>query len=225
MIPIISIVGRSGSGKTTLMEQVIRHLTERGYRVGTIKHDAHDFEIDYEGKDSWRHKKAGAKTVVLASSKKVAVVKEVETEWSPESLAFTFASDHDIVITEGYKQSTFPKIEVFRRTHTAEPVCLEDPNLIALATDIEAEGQEMGQEKAQGDLPRLDINNSEGVANFIEERFLTPIPEKGVLLAVDGKVVTLKPFIELLVKESVRGIIKSLKGCSNPGEIEIKIRQ
>ncbi|MCP3677238.1 MAG: molybdopterin-guanine dinucleotide biosynthesis protein B [Deltaproteobacteria bacterium] len=222
MIPIVSIVGRSGSGKTTLLEQVIRHLTERGYRVGTIKHDAHDFEIDYEGKDSWRHKRAGAKTVVLASSKKVAVVKEVETEWSPESLAFTFASDHDIVITEGFKQSTIPKIEVFRRSHTEEPVCLEDPNLIALATEIEAE-QARGKEK--GNLPRLDINNSEGVANFIERRFLTPIPERGVLLSVDGKVVTLKPFIDRLIKESVRGIIKSLKGYSNPGEIELKIRK
>jgi len=221
MIPIVSIVGRSGSGKTTLLEKVIRLLTKRGFRVGTIKHDAHDFEIDYEGKDSWRHKQAGARTVVLASSKKIAVVKDAGGEWSPESLAFTFASDHDIVITEGFKQSTFPKIEVFRKSHTAEPVCLKDHNLIALATEIEREGQK--NDTSNEDLPRLDINDAEGVADFIEERFLTPVPEKGLLLSVDRRVIALDSSTERLVTESVRGIIKGLKGCSEPGEIEIKI--
>ncbi|MFQ5329964.1 MAG: molybdopterin-guanine dinucleotide biosynthesis protein B [Thermodesulfobacteriota bacterium] len=223
MIPIVSIVGRSGSGKTTLLEKVIRRLTERGYRVGTIKHDAHDFEIDYEGKDSWRHKQAGASTVVLASSKKIAVVKDAGREWSPESLAFTFASDHDIVITEGFKQSTIPKIEVFRKSHTAEPVCLDDSNLIALATEIAEEGQE--KDTLKKELPRLDINDAEGVADFIAQRFLTPVPEKGVLLAVDGQAIALDPSSERLIKESLQGIIKSLNGCSEPGEIEVKIRQ
>ena len=70
MGPIVSIVGKSGSGKTTLLEKVVAELTKRGYNVGTIKHDVHGFEIDYEGKDSWRHKKAGAKTVVLSSPDK-----------------------------------------------------------------------------------------------------------------------------------------------------------
>ena len=219
MIPIVSIVGKSGSGKTTLLEQVIGRLTGKGHRVGTIKHDAHDFEIDYEGKDSWRHKQAGASTVVLASRNKVAVVKDVKKEWSLERLALAFADDHDIIITEGFKQSPFPKIEVIRKACSLKPLCSKDKTLIAIATDI----------KARGKLPRFDINDIEGIADFIEERFLHPPhrpPHGGsATLVVDGKVVTLKPFIETLLKESLRGIIKSLKGCANPREIEVKIKK
>jgi len=74
---MVSIVGKSGSGKTTLLEKVVAELTKRGYRVGTIKHDVHGFEIDHEGKDSWRHKMAGAKTVALSSPDRVAVIKDV----------------------------------------------------------------------------------------------------------------------------------------------------
>ena len=69
MAPIISIIGKSGSGKTTLLEMVISELTRRGYSVGILKHDAHGFEIDHEGKDSWRHKQAGASVVALASGR------------------------------------------------------------------------------------------------------------------------------------------------------------
>jgi molybdopterin-guanine dinucleotide biosynthesis protein B len=86
MVPIVSIVGKSGSGKTTLLEKVIKELTHRGYTVGVLKHDAHGFEIDHEGKDSWRHKKAGASTVALSSPEKFAVIKDVLTEWFPERI-------------------------------------------------------------------------------------------------------------------------------------------
>ncbi|OGQ40569.1 MAG: molybdopterin-guanine dinucleotide biosynthesis protein B, partial [Deltaproteobacteria bacterium RIFCSPLOWO2_01_FULL_42_9] len=86
---MVSIVGKSGSGKTTLLEKVVAELTKRGYRVGTIKHDVHGFEIDHEGKDSWRHKMAGAKTVVLSSPDRVAVIKDVDEEWLPDKLAFS----------------------------------------------------------------------------------------------------------------------------------------
>lgn len=92
---------------------------------------------------------------------------------------------------------------------------MKDRHLIAIASDI----------KTRGKVPRFDINDPEGVADFIEERFLGSPVSEGATLVVDGKVVTLKPFIEALVKESIRGIVKSLKGCSNPREIEIKIRK
>jgi molybdopterin-guanine dinucleotide biosynthesis protein B len=74
MIPIVSIVGKSDSGKTTLLEKLVAELKSRGFRVGTIKHDAHSFEIDHEGKDSWRHKKAGASVSIISSAEKIGMV-------------------------------------------------------------------------------------------------------------------------------------------------------
>jgi molybdopterin-guanine dinucleotide biosynthesis protein B len=80
MIPVVSVVGKSNSGKTTLIEKMIGELVRRGYRVATIKHNLHGFEIDHEGKDSWRHKQAGARTTVIASPHRVAVVEDVEKD-------------------------------------------------------------------------------------------------------------------------------------------------
>jgi len=80
MVPIVSIVGKSDSGKTTLIEKLLPALTGRGYRVATVKHDVHGFEVDQEGKDSWRHKQAGAHTVVISSPNKVALIRDVERD-------------------------------------------------------------------------------------------------------------------------------------------------
>ena len=77
MPPIISIVGKSDSGKTTLLEKLIAEIKNRGYHIGTIKHDTHGFDIDREGKDTWRHKKAGASTVAISSPTKVAIIKDI----------------------------------------------------------------------------------------------------------------------------------------------------
>lgn len=215
MIPVLSIVGRSGSGKTTLLEKVIEKLDARGYRVGTIKHDVHGFDIDYEGKDSWRHRRAGSRTVVLSSKDNLAVIKDVDEEWSPDRLAFSFFSGVDIIITEGYKKSGYPKIEVIRKGRSLKPVCNRDPSLIAIASDI----------KGKGKLPRFDINDATGIADFIEERFLKdPSLSRGRLM-VNGKEIPLKPFIETFIVESISGMVSSLKDCSNPKEIEIRIKR
>jgi molybdopterin-guanine dinucleotide biosynthesis protein B len=81
MIPILSVVGRSNAGKTTLIVKMIAELVRRGYRVATIKHNRHGFEIDHEGKDSWRHKQAGARITVIASPHQVAVVEDIEKDY------------------------------------------------------------------------------------------------------------------------------------------------
>ena len=86
MIPIVSIVGKSDIGKTTLIEKLLPELTGRGYRVATVKHDVHGFEVDREGKDSWRHKKAGAHTVVISSPQKIALIRDVEKDLTLEEV-------------------------------------------------------------------------------------------------------------------------------------------
>ncbi|MBI3399160.1 MAG: molybdopterin-guanine dinucleotide biosynthesis protein B [Deltaproteobacteria bacterium] len=215
MVPIVSIVGKSGSGKTTLLEKVVAELTKRGYKVGTIKHDVHGFEIDCEGKDSWRHKRAGATTVVLSGPGKIAVIKDVDKEWPPEMLCFSFINGADIIITEGYKKAGYPKIEVVRKTKSLKPICRKDKNLIGIASDIKFKSK---------DVPRFDINDSKGIANLIENRFLRKKTANKIDLMVNKEQITLKPFINELLAEAIKAMLSSLKGCKNPKQIELKIR-
>lgn len=162
MPPVLSIVSKKNSGKTTLLEKLIPELGRRGYRVGTIKHDVHGFDIDREGKDSWRHKQAGARGVVISSPKKISLIKDIEQEWTIDQIVAGFFADMDLVITEGYKKEGKPQIEVFREAAHSTPLhSRTHPNtLIAVASDVPID---LG-------VPRLDINDIQGIADLIEDR-------------------------------------------------------
>jgi len=168
MPPVVSFVSKKNSGKTTLLEKLIPELCRRGYRVGTIKHDVHGFDIDHEGKDSWRHKQAGAGTVVISSPRKIALVKEVDEEVRLDDIIAQFFSDKDLVITEGYKRSDKPKIEVFRSTVHRTPLHTDasSNHLVAVVSDIPID---LG-------VPRFDINDVQAITDFIENRFLKKRP-------------------------------------------------
>jgi len=135
MIPIVSIVGKSNSGKTTLIEQLIPELIKRGYQVAVIKHHLDSFEIDHKGKDSWRHKQAGAKIVVVSSPQKIALIEDVSKDHSLEELATQFIRGVDIIITEGFKRDRHPKVEVYRKNVHHQPLADELENLIAMVSD------------------------------------------------------------------------------------------
>lgn len=216
MVPVISIVGRSGSGKTTLIEKLVKELTTRGYRVGTVKHDAHGFEIDHEGKDSWRHKRAGAETVVLASAEKFAVIRDIEEEWSPTRLVASFLTHVDVVVAEGFKESGFRKIEVVRKEKATEPVCAGSELLLALATDVE--GLDVG-------VPVYNIDDFRGMADLIEKEIIKKHKPKSISLLADGSPVELNPFVEGILREGVLGMLSTLKGCGDAREVEIRIRK
>ncbi len=109
---VVSIIGKSGSGKTTLIKKLIPELIKRGYKVGTIKHTHHDFEIDKPGKDSWSHKRAGASSVAISSSNKIAFIKDTDKEVSVEELVSKLFFDIDILLTEGYKFNNLPTIKI-----------------------------------------------------------------------------------------------------------------
>jgi molybdopterin-guanine dinucleotide biosynthesis protein B len=160
MTPLICIVGRSQTGKTTLLEKLIPALTGRGFRIGTIKHSHHIFDFDKIGKDSWRHKDAGAETVVIASPGKIAMIKN-DHEGTLDSLHEFFA-DLDLVITEGYKGEQRPKIEVVRAARHTEALLAEDPNLVAVATDVEMVLK----------VPVFGLEDVEQLADFIEKNYL-----------------------------------------------------
>jgi len=162
MIPIVSIVGKSDSGKTTLLEKLIAELSRRGYRVATIKHDVHGFDIDHEGKDSWRHKQAGAMMTIISSPQKVAVVEDVDHDHEIVELRERYIRNVDLILTEGYKRNPHPKIEVFRRELNRELLSGPGDNLLALASN---QMMDIG-------VPCLDINDVRGLADLIEKTFL-----------------------------------------------------
>ena len=158
--PIVSVVGFSGSGKTTLLEKLIRELASRGYRVGTIKHDIHGFEMDKPGKDSWRHKNAGASTTIISSPHQIGMVMDVDHDHDPTDLK-RFFGNVDIVFTEGYKRGDKPKLEVFRHDIHQEPLCKNDAHLIAFISDTLID---LG-------VPHFLLNDIEGLANFLISSF------------------------------------------------------
>jgi len=163
-IPIISIVSKKNCGKTTLLEKLIPVLKQRGYRVGIVKHDVHGFNIDHEGKDTYRHKAAGADTVAISCPWKLSVIKDVAQEWTPDQLVAQYFTDVDIVITEGYKRSAYPQIEVFRKEAHQEPLNAigEHRTLVAFVSDVP---MDFG-------VPHIDLNDVQAVADLIENQFL-----------------------------------------------------
>jgi len=165
MMPIISIVGRSKSGKTSLIEQLIPEFIKRGYRVATIKHHGNDFPIDHEGKDSWRHKAAGAHTVVISSPQKIALIEDSPHDLSLDELATRFIRGADIIIAEGFKREGHPKVEVFRKEIHPHPLAPELENVIAVVSDV----------SLTIDIPCLGINDIKGIADLIEGQFITKI--------------------------------------------------
>ncbi|HKK73319.1 MAG TPA: molybdopterin-guanine dinucleotide biosynthesis protein B [Candidatus Krumholzibacteria bacterium] len=136
----VAFVAPSGTGKTTLVEAVIRTLRGRGWRVGALKHDAHDFDIDHPGKDSHRFREAGAGTTAIASATQVAVMRTTASAWSLDRVLATCFGDEDLVLVEGYSTGDLPKIAVHRAA-TGQPlrVGIDDPDLIAVVTDVELE--------------------------------------------------------------------------------------
>jgi molybdopterin-guanine dinucleotide biosynthesis protein B len=162
MTPIISIVGSSDSGKTTLLEKIIPELKLRGYRVALVKHDTHGFNIDHEGKDSWRLKRAGADAVVISSPQKIALIQDVDRDHTLEELSKRLPLEVDIILSEGYKCGSHPKIEVFRKGHRKELLCKAEDNLLAVASDV---ALVVG-------VPCLNINDPEALVDLLEEKFL-----------------------------------------------------
>ena len=215
MIPIISVVGKSDIGKTTLIEKLLPELTRRGYRIATVKHDIHGFEVDREGKDSWRHKQAGAHTVVISSPQKVALIRDVEKDLTLEEIREKFIQDVDLILSEGYKKDTQPKIEVFRKGKYKELLCTKEDNLIAIASD---QTFDIG-------VSCFFLDDVKGLADFIEKKFLTQNERKEVTLKVNGKTIPLNPFVKGFLSATVKGMLTSLKGCDSPTQIEIRIEE
>jgi hypoxanthine phosphoribosyltransferase len=165
--PVISMVGQSGSGKTVFLEKLIAELKARRLKIATIKHHPHRFEIDQEGKDSWRHARAGSDTVVVSSPNQVAVIKKLDQEMDLDSIVEAYLGDVQLVITEGYKTGPKKKIEVSRKERGRTLVSPTE-DLIAIVTD----------QPFDLDVPQFGLEDVAGVASLLERRVLarhTPV--------------------------------------------------
>ncbi|MFO7749226.1 MAG: molybdopterin-guanine dinucleotide biosynthesis protein B [Desulfobacteraceae bacterium] len=159
---IIAVVGKSDSGKTTLLEKLIPEMKKRGHRIGVVKHAHHGFDMDKKGKDSWRHRKAGADASLLVSPGRIGLIKNQEPG-SVQELK-TYLSDMDLIITEGFKREKLPKIEIFRKGgRHKDPLCMEDSNLAAFVTDSDY----------APDVPIFRLDAIEALADFLEKQFIS----------------------------------------------------
>jgi molybdopterin-guanine dinucleotide biosynthesis protein B len=167
---VVGFAGFSGSGKTTLVEQLIPALKLRGQRVSVVKHAHHSFDIDHPGKDTWRHREAGAFEVLAASPKRLVVMREFEArvEHSVHDLLAQMHAAVDWVLVEGFKQSDLPKVEVWRQAHGKPLRFPDDQHIVAIATDDAA------ALPVTAHCPVLDLNVADDVAAWLvdnAERF------------------------------------------------------
>jgi molybdopterin-guanine dinucleotide biosynthesis protein MobB len=158
---IFGVVGWKNAGKTGLMERLVHELTGRGLRISTVKHAHHSFDVDYEGKDSFRHRAAGAQEVLLASGQRFALMHELRGAEEP-SLAQLLAklSPVDLVLVEGYKRDAHPKIEAYRAVTGNPLIAPTDPTIQAVASDTAIDY----------DGVVFDLNDTKHIADFIQAK-------------------------------------------------------
>lgn len=214
MVPIISIVGASDSGKTTFLEKLIPEIAGRGYLVGAIKHDVHGFEMDREGKDTWRLKRAGANTVSISSPSGIGLVRTVGSELSLDEIAARLFWTEDLLITEGFKSAHFPKIEIFRKAVEPRPVCGPESNLAAIVSD----------DHVETGVPVFSFSDVSGVADFIEKRWLRDRKKPAVLVQIDGKQLPMNDFVRDFLSGGIIGMLSTLRGWKKSSTISIHIR-
>ena len=155
---IFGFAGWSGSGKTTLIEKLIPRFVGAGLRVSLIKHAHHTFDVDHPGKDSYRHRHAGASEILVTSSRRWVLMHELRGAAEPPfEEQLKRLSPCDIVIVEGFKHAPIPKLEVWRAQTGEALLHPNDPHIVAVASDAKVETQ----------LPLLNLNDVEGIAQFI----------------------------------------------------------
>lgn len=160
---VFGIAGYSGSGKTTLLEKLLPRFTALGLRVSVIKHAHHNFDIDRPGKDSYRHREAGASEVLLASGARWVLMNELRGAPEPALAEYLKKfSPCDLILVEGFKQEAIPKLEVYRPANGKPPLWPENPHIVAVASDAVPDA-------LPAHLPLLDLNDADGIVRFILE--------------------------------------------------------
>lgn len=212
MRPIISIVGRSNSGKTTLLEELITELKQRGYKLAVIKHSNEEHELDTANKDSWRFSQAGSDISVISSGHKLAIFTHVEPDFSPQELAHFISWDYDLILTEGFKRSSYPKIEVHRQEQGGD--LLSPPEqLLAVVTD----------EPLEADVPQFSRDEVPKIADLIEKIVLAWQKEEDVDLLINGDYVPITASFKNLLTRTLLAMVAGLGGNKKLKRLRISL--
>jgi len=212
MPPIVSVIGKSKSGKTTLIEKLIQELKLRGYRVATIKHTPQGVDFDEPGKDSWRHLQAGSEATVISSPEKIVMVKTVERDSTLDDVARFLGEDYDIILTEGFKQGSAPKIEVHRKD--TGPLLKGIKKLIAVVTD----------EPLETKVRQFPFDDISGLADLLERGFIEPQRER-ISLYINNTPVNLTVFPKQIISNVLLALVSSLKGVGAIRSLDISLRR
>jgi molybdopterin-guanine dinucleotide biosynthesis adapter protein len=154
---VYGVIGWKNAGKTSLMERLVSEITQRGFSVSTVKHVHHDVDLDHPGKDTYRHRAAGASEVVLASAHRFAILHEHRGPEPDLGTILARMAPVDLVLVEGYKRDTHAKIEVFREGEARRLIAPGDPTVRAVATDV----------KVDVTVPVLDLNDTAAIVDFV----------------------------------------------------------
>jgi molybdopterin-guanine dinucleotide biosynthesis adapter protein len=169
---VFGLAGWSGSGKTTLMTQLLPALLARGVSVSTVKHAHHAFDVDQPGKDSYRHREAGATEVMISSERRWALMHELRGDAEPPlAELLSHMSPVDLVIVEGFKRAAIPKIEVYRAVVGKKLLAPEDSDIVAVASDLPVAGL--------GALPRFALDDAGAIADFIIAHLHIAVRDRG----------------------------------------------
>jgi molybdopterin-guanine dinucleotide biosynthesis protein MobB len=206
MRTIISIVGKSGAGKTTLLEKLIAELKKRGHKIAIVKHSHHASDIDTADKDTWRFTKAGSELSALNSLDNLAIYRRMDEYFDPQEISDFILWDYDLILTEGFKSSDFPKIEVHRREQ-GEGLITEPEHLLAVVTD----------EPLPTSVPQFSYNDIEKIADLIEKILLSQTEKNELDLIINGTRVLVDEHLNDLM---TRTLLAMIPGPRNNGDIK-----
>jgi molybdopterin-guanine dinucleotide biosynthesis protein MobB len=214
MQSIISFVGKSGSGKTTLLEKVIAELKKRGYKVAIIKHSHHKDDLDTAAKDTWRFTQAGTELSAINSLDHLAIYRRMDSFFDPQDISNFVLWDYDILLTEGFKGSNYPKIEVHRSEQGGG--LLTDPRLLlAVVTDEPLDIQ----------VPQLSREDVSGIADIIEKTIVAHKGETDLTMIINGKSTPIPPQLKDTLSRTLSAMIPDLQNNGNIKSLHISLRR
>ncbi|OGN97587.1 MAG: molybdopterin-guanine dinucleotide biosynthesis protein B [Chloroflexi bacterium RBG_13_51_18] len=214
MRSIISVVGKSSSGKTTLLEKLIAELKKRGYKVAIVKHSHHKDDLDTAAKDTWRFTKAGSELSVINSLDHLAIYRRMDNYFDPQDISNFVLWDFDILLTEGFKSSNYPKIEVHRNEQGQE--LLTDPKLLlAVVTD----------KPLDISMPQFSHDDVAGIADIIEKTIISQNNVSDLEIVVDGVPAKVSPYLKDVLARTLSAMIPDSQNNGEVKNLHISLRR
>jgi molybdopterin-guanine dinucleotide biosynthesis protein B len=211
---IISIVGKSDAGKTTLLERLIGELKRRNHKVAIVKHSHHADDLDSAHKDTWRFTRAGSELSAINSLDHLAIYRRMDHYFEPQEISSFILWDYDIILTEGFKGSSYPKIEVHRREQGKE-LLTEPEQLLGVVTD----------EPLDVKVPQFTREDIHGIADLIERALVDHQRENDIDMVVNGTPVPVSPTLKDLLARTVAAMVPAPAGDGGIKSLHFSLRR